>query len=324
MDRLLTSSATAAQVNPVDWKIRDGVFPGKFPAETGSDAAGVVSAVGPGSSFKVGDRVFFQGIVMTPPHTTFQQKTIMDDRLVSKTPDNITDGEASGIQLASVAALVGLYHKTGGIEIKPYPWEKGGDVAGKDKAILVWGGSSSVGQYAIQFARLSGFTKIITTASSSHQERLRSLGATDVLARDAPTEDFVKAASGLHLFAAFDAISNKETETKSLEILQTANRATGNSTSHYAGVWPFIDQTDLSNPTVTKKAILGVGSNPDLFDVSLPFIQAISGNEGWIGKGLYKPNIMQKVEGGLKGTEEAFELNKKGLSGVKVWVNPQE
>lgn len=276
------------------------------------------------TSFKQGDRVYFQGVILVPPHTTFQQQTIMDAKLVSKTPDNITDGEASGIHLASMAALVGLYHKTGGIEIRPFPWEQDGDQAGKGKAILVWAGSSSVGQYAIQLARLSGFTKILTTASLSHTDRLKSLGATDILPRDASTEDFLKATGGLHLFAAYDAISNEQTEARSIEILQSANRATNNSESHYVGVWPFSDQTTRQNPTVTKKAIMGMGSNPDLFDVSLPFIKAISGNEGWVGKGLYKPNVMQKVDGGLKGAEEAFNLNKKGLSGVKVWVDPRE
>lgn len=315
---------TAAAVNPVDWKIRDGVFPSKFPADTGSDAAGVISAVGEGSSFKVGERVFFQGVLGKTPSTTFQQKTLMDEKLVSRTPDNITDAEGSGVHLASMAAVVGLYHKTGGVEIKPRPWEKDGDKACNGKAILVWGGSSSVGQYAVQLARLSGFSKIITTASSQHAERVKKLGATDVLARDAPNADFIKAAGDLQLWAAFDAISSKETETKALAILQEANRITGNSESHYVGVWPFSDQTTLQNPTVTKKEIMGMGSNPDLFDVSLPFVQAISGNDGWMGKGLYMPNVMQKVEGGLKATDEAFELNKKGLSGVKVWVNPQE
>ncbi|CAO1630267.1 unnamed protein product [Sympodiomycopsis kandeliae] len=317
---------TAAAINPVDWKIRDGIFPAKFPADTGSDAAGVVSAVGSEgeSEFKVGDRVFFQGILFKPESTTFQHKAILDEKLVSKTPDNITDGEASGIQLASMAAAIGLYHKTGGVEITPKPWEANGDKAGEGKAILIWGGSSSVGQYAVQLARLSGFTKILSTSSSSHAERVKSLGATDVLPRDASTEDFIKATNGLPLFAAYDAISNQETETKSLEILKAANQKTGNTPSHYVGVWPMSKQEDFENPKITKREILGLGSNPELFDVSLPFIKAISGKEGWIGKGLYRPNAMQKVEGGLKSVDKAFDLNKKGLSGVKVWVNPQE
>jgi hypothetical protein len=59
--------------------------------------------------------------------------------------------------------------------------------------------------------------------------------------------------------------------------------------------------------------------------VSHPFVKAISGNEGWVGKGLFKPNRTRKVEGGLqKGLQEALDLNKKGVSGVKIWIDPRE
>lgn len=138
---------TAASINPVDWKIRDGVFPLPLPTITGSDAAGLVSAVGSDvKNFKVGERVYFQGILGKQDHCTFQQKVVMDEKLVSKTPANISDEEASGIQLASMAAVVGLYDPSGEVEIKPAPWEKGGDKAGEGQAIVVLGGSSSVGQ----------------------------------------------------------------------------------------------------------------------------------------------------------------------------------
>ena len=42
--------------------------------------------------------------------------------------------------------------------------------------IFVYGGSSSVGQYAIQLAKLSGY-KVVTTASKRNHELVRSLGA---------------------------------------------------------------------------------------------------------------------------------------------------
>ena len=49
-----------------------------------------------------------------------------------------------------------------------------------DNPILVWGGSSSVGQFAIQILRYYGYTNILTTASKKHHQSLRDLGAKTV------------------------------------------------------------------------------------------------------------------------------------------------
>lgn len=59
------------------------------------------------------------------------------------------------------------------------PWPKPDGYVPKDadKAILVWGGSSSVGQFAIQILRYYGYTHILATASAKHHDKLRALGA---------------------------------------------------------------------------------------------------------------------------------------------------
>lgn len=46
--------------------------------------------------------------------------------------------------------------------------------------ILIWGGSSSVGQYALQILRHWGYGKLIATGSPRHHELLKSLGASQV------------------------------------------------------------------------------------------------------------------------------------------------
>lgn len=59
------------------------------------------------------------------------------------------------------------------------PWPKPPDwfpSHGCDK-ILIWGGASSVGQYALQILSYYGYTNLLTTASESHTEYLLSLGA---------------------------------------------------------------------------------------------------------------------------------------------------
>ena len=42
--------------------------------------------------------------------------------------------------------------------------------------LFVYGGSSSVGQYAIQLAKLSGY-KVVSTASQRNHELVKSFGA---------------------------------------------------------------------------------------------------------------------------------------------------
>lgn len=106
---------TATAINPIDWKMRDtGVFIPSYPAVLGSDAAGEIVDVGSGVSggLAVGDRVFFQGILGTSESTTFQHYCKMPAALVSKTPRNISDDQAAGIVLATMAAAVGLYDTT--------------------------------------------------------------------------------------------------------------------------------------------------------------------------------------------------------------------
>ena len=90
------------------------------------------------------------------------------------------------------------------------PWDGGrGHYAGQPALIL--GGASSVGQYgrsrsplahshinagyvippiAIQFARLSGFSPIISTASLRNTDLLKSLGATHIIDRNIPASTF--------------------------------------------------------------------------------------------------------------------------------------
>lgn len=59
------------------------------------------------------------------------------------------------------------------------PWPKPENYVpkGASAPILIWGGSSSVGQYAIQILRYYGYTNILATASKRHHAKLQSLGA---------------------------------------------------------------------------------------------------------------------------------------------------
>ena len=63
-----------------------------------------------------------------------------------------------------------------GIEL---PWPKPDDYVppNADSIFLIWGGSSSVGQFAIQILRYYGYTNVLATASRKQHAKLSSLGA---------------------------------------------------------------------------------------------------------------------------------------------------
>lgn len=76
---------------------------------------------------------------------------------------------------------------------------------------------------AIQIARLSGFSPIITTASLHNTELLKSLGATHVIDRkldhDKIVAEITKAASGVPIEFSYDAISLADTQNIAVDVL---------------------------------------------------------------------------------------------------------
>lgn len=317
---------TASAINPVDWKLRDypSIFFGdRLPAVLGTDASGTIYAKGsdvPDDQFKVGDRVFFQGHLGKYDTSSFQEYSRTDAKVVGKIPDNVSNEEAAGIALAGMAAAVGLYHSAGRGLAGPWDDSK----AGKGRAIIVLGGSSSVGQYAVQFARLSGFDKIITNASATHKGSLEKLGASVVLDRKTQTsaEDFVKeVGDGLELDSVYDAIGSAETQSLAVQILQKAGKV-----SKEGGIVACVQRPDDKAVELGKKdgerevaikGILAVGPAKEYRYVSEPFYVHVS---KWLATGEFVPNKPDVIEGGVDAIEEALVKQKAGVSGTKVVV----
>lgn len=324
---------TATAINPVDWKIRDyAMFVEDFPAVVGTDAAGQVAQIGSNvKNIKIGDRLLFQGIIGKNDYSTFQQYTLMPAELVGLLPESISEEEGASVCLASIAVIASFYHKDG-IDVKPHPWNKGGNEAGKGQSIVIIGGSSSVGQYAIQLARLSGFSNIITASSSNHHQHLQDLGAHIVLDRNtAKPEDYAKAANTFPLSTTLDSISSKETGVLAVEILQAANPPSSTNSKQPTMIHlldPVQDIKDAANSKgkiqVNVVNVWGIGSAPHLRPVAIEFMKALSGKDGYLAKGKIKPNRPLVIKGGLYGVEEALVKNKEGISGQKLIIKPHE
>lgn len=321
---------TATAINPVDRKMRDhNAFIERYPAVLGSDAAGVVAATGSDvQGLRTGDRVFFQGIISNYNSSTFQQYCKMPAELVSKTPKNMTDEEAAGVMLATMAVVTAFYAQEGH-GMTP-PWGEGGRTAGNGKSIVIIGGASSVGQYAIQLARLSGYERIITNASSHNHEFLKKIGAHVVLDRSESTPAALFEATGDYpLDFVFDGISASSTQTLGIQILLKAKVAGSHLVTVHTVV-PDVPDPEAKvlgqsqEPRVEIKQILGIGSWPALRPLSEPLAKALGGEDGYIAQGLFTPNRPHVVPGGLFAIEEAFALNEKGVSGKKVVICPHD
>jgi NADPH:quinone reductase-like Zn-dependent oxidoreductase len=98
-----------------------------------------------------------------------------------------------------------------GIET-PWPRPDGYTPENASKPILIWGGSSSVGQFAIQILRYYGYTNILATASRKHHERLRDLGARDVYDYNDPdvVSSILQGAGSGGVSFVFDCIGSKQ------------------------------------------------------------------------------------------------------------------
>ncbi|KAL5504373.1 hypothetical protein ACEPAH_8447 [Sanghuangporus vaninii] len=211
----------ATALNPVEWKIRErNIFIKHYPAILGSDAAGTVEEIGENvQGFVKGDRVLYQGW-FSNDKATFQQFTVVPAEITAKIPSNISFDEAASVPLCLATAAAGLYgDRPVGLKYKP-AWEQGGEGLYLGKPIVVFGGSSSVGQYVIQLAKLSVFSPIIATASLHNTDLLKSLGATYVIDRKADVPTKAKKILGdTPVEFIFDAISVESMQNQAWDLL---------------------------------------------------------------------------------------------------------
>ncbi|OCH84775.1 GroES-like protein [Obba rivulosa] len=212
-DDILVKTVAVAQ-NPTDWKFVDNVqYAGTI---LGCDWSGHVVAVGKNvSSPKIGDHVagFTQGGTFTDGGAYAEYVRVPAELSWVVPEGTLSHEEAATLGCAFWTAAQALYHPTrlGLVE----PPEK---VSG-EHWVFVYGGSSSVGQYAVQLAHLSGY-KVVTTASPRNFELVKSLGADAVFDyRDPEVVRKIKTATGDSVKAGFDTISLKDSQIMSAQVI---------------------------------------------------------------------------------------------------------
>ncbi len=192
----------AVAVNPLDWILQltgHLIFPWiKYPFILGADLAGEVVEVGTAvTRFKVGDRVLGHAVGTDKKRNSsaegaFQVYTVVLAHLAAPIPSNMSYEHASVLPLALSTAACGLFQKDQLALEHPCANPKP-----TGKTLLIWGGSTSVGNNAIQLAVAAGY-EVITTASPRNFDAVKALGATQVFDYHGKTvvKDIIKALRG--------------------------------------------------------------------------------------------------------------------------------
>ncbi len=160
----------AVGVNPVDTYLRanvDNRGP-KLPYTPGTDAAGVVHAVGAGvTGVKAGDRVYVGGTLSG----AYGELSLCDQAQVHPLPANVTFTQGAAMNVPYATAYHALFHRGRG---------EGGET------VLVHGASGGVGVGAVQLARARGLTVIGTAGTERGRRLVQEQGAHHVLDHGAP------------------------------------------------------------------------------------------------------------------------------------------
>jgi NADPH2:quinone reductase len=150
----------AAGVNPVDWKMRSGMYgKGDLPAVLGQEAAGVVREVGQDvEGFAVGDEVFGS---CAPGSGGYGEYAVLTAALSAHKPPHVSWTDAATLTVAAATAYDGVTQ----LHLEP------------GQSLLINGIGGGVGVAAAQIARDLDIN-VIGTASPDKRELVESLDAT--------------------------------------------------------------------------------------------------------------------------------------------------
>jgi NADPH:quinone reductase-like Zn-dependent oxidoreductase len=163
-----------------------------LPVVPGHEAAGVVDAVGDGvTGIAVGDHVVGH-VPLAPPikEGTLAEYALLPAETVVVKPAGLDFVTAAAIPLAGAAAIAAVD------AVAPQPGE----------TVLIVGAGGGVGSYAVQLAAARGAT-VIATGLPEDAERLRGLGATEVVDYRQDPAGQVRAARPDEVQALIDLVS---------------------------------------------------------------------------------------------------------------------
>lgn len=282
----------------------------------GCDFAGTVADAN-GSSWREGQRVagFVQGTSRNglgdkPLRGVFAEYAVIEASLVFSIPDEITDPQAAVVPLAFATAVQALFQRLG----LPEPSKP----AKSAFPVLINGGTSSVGQYAVQLAKLAGLF-VVATGSKRNHDLLKSLGADVVVDyNDADWPEQVRKVTHENLEYAFDCVSEKATYAASAAALSPTKGG------HIIGLLPQGKARDqvASSVKLESTIVYTVFERPlvyGAFDNCGPatpqdkafWEKFLSQLPELLSSGKVKPNRIREL-GGLEDIPKGFQLAQEG------------
>jgi NADPH2:quinone reductase len=291
--------------NPKDWKIPDIIE--NYNANSGDDIAGIVHSVGSEVyEFRPGDRVASFHEMLTPGGS-FAEYAVGWSWTTIHIPANVSFEEAATVPLAGMTAAIGMHQRFGLQE----PWRRVED--GVKTPLVMYGGASAVGAYAIKMAVLSNIHPIIAVAGRGEKfvEGLidRSKGDTIVDYRkgdEAVVQGIQDALKGQELHYAFDATSEHGSYTNIVKVLEPKGRITL--------VLPGKKYEGIPESVVQTVTTVG-DAHKELKDFAFIYFRFLARGmaEGW-----FRAHPFKVVPGGLGGVETGLRNLKEGkASGVK-------
>ncbi|KAF8603438.1 GroES-like protein [Ceratobasidium sp. AG-I] len=312
--------------NPTDWKYVDFTSP---PGNIiGCDFSGTVVKLGSNAitHVKVGDTV--AAFVHGGNHKdrgAFAQYAKADSDLVWKfSTDSISFEGAATMNCAFWTCIQAFYHRMGLHEPSA--------ITEHGEWILIYGGSTSLGLFAIQLAKLSGY-KVATTVSPRNFEIVKSLGADAVFDYKAPdVVEQIQKTTGNSLRLAFDTISDAATQAISVKSLSSAPE--GTTPKKLVVVQPPNKEAQaLRNDVVIQHTLLYTALGRAFDYGPTAHYQASPADRkhmaSWIPKveslvnsGKVKPNPVKLWPGGLEAVPEGFQYMREGkVSAEKIVYN---
>jgi NADPH:quinone reductase-like Zn-dependent oxidoreductase len=192
----------------VDVKSYSGAFgtdPARLPIHPGAEAAGVVTAVGPGTEGPAGPVSAGDQVIAYRAPGAYASELVVPGGAVVPKPATLDWAQAAGLMLTGVTAWH-LLAATG---------------VGAGDTVLIHGGSGGVGLMAVQLAAIRG-ARVVATASPARHGLLTEFGAVPV-AYGPGLAERVAAASPDGVDAALDLVGTDEAWDVSLGLV--ADRA---------------------------------------------------------------------------------------------------
>src|SRR3981189_2248400 len=199
----------AVGVNPYDTYMRAGTYAVKppLPYTPGSDAAGVIEAIGDGvKKVKPGDRVYTAKTVTG----AYAQYALAQEAQVHTLPEKISYSQGAGVWVPYGTAYHALHHSAD---------------ARASETVLVHGASGGGGSAAVQMARAMGLTVFGTAGTQTGVNLAKREGAHQVFDHSKPgyQEEILKATGGRGVDIILEMLANGNLATD-LKLLATKGR----------------------------------------------------------------------------------------------------